>query len=395
MMACRLYGKEDTTHFFLPWVPLIYTVAEGFSFDWAKLMSDSLTSRITEYRAQKASGRTSSFFMSAYIMDAIFFMTPFPLMSWSWTPSDAEPIHVYHSKLWEDKAKDFIYEIFNWVMVPMHVAIFGHPPPRISDNITANLSNVADWYIEAEYSYIRVFSTSIPPHVLSLFLPDKLICHEIARQVVLGGISKELKGLSKKVWPPFPIHIGSYSLLDFGHAKAEATTLEEMKLVNIEFKKHDPNKVVSNHLANCGLKRYEHEDSPHDEIFRGARSYSEVLSRIQALPPGDMADFLKFKEHRKSCLPLILQGKTPKLPDVQQTEAKGSKNSSPGKEKNQEGTEKKDTSEQGAEIPDRGEKNPEAVAPGKRVLSQAEIPSQKAGDTSPTTSKESGHRHYP
>jgi hypothetical protein len=49
MMACRLYGKEDTTHFFLPWVSLIHTVVEGFSFDWDKLMSDSLTSRITEY----------------------------------------------------------------------------------------------------------------------------------------------------------------------------------------------------------------------------------------------------------------------------------------------------------------------------------------------------------
>ena len=49
MMACRMYGKEDTTHFFLPWELLIYTVVEGFSFDWAKLLSDSLTSRITEY----------------------------------------------------------------------------------------------------------------------------------------------------------------------------------------------------------------------------------------------------------------------------------------------------------------------------------------------------------
>jgi hypothetical protein len=88
-------------------------------------------------------------------------------------------------------------------------------------------------------------------------------------KTVLGGISKELKGVSKKVWPPFPIHIGAYSLLDFGHAKAEATALEEMKLVDIEFKKHDPSKVVSNHLASCGLKRYEHEDSPHDEIFLG------------------------------------------------------------------------------------------------------------------------------
>jgi hypothetical protein len=74
-----------------------------------------------------------------------------------------------------------------------------------------------------------------------------------------------------------------YSLLDFGHAKAKAMDLEEMKLVDIEFKKHKPSKVVSNHLVSCSLKGYEHEDSPHDEIFWGARSFSEVLSHIQAL----------------------------------------------------------------------------------------------------------------
>jgi hypothetical protein len=77
----------------------------------------------------------------------------------------------------------------------MHVSIFGHPPPRISDNITANLSSVADWYIEVEFSYIRVFGTSIPPYALPLFLPDKLVCREITRQTMLGGISKELKGV--------------------------------------------------------------------------------------------------------------------------------------------------------------------------------------------------------
>jgi len=57
-------------------------------------------------------------------------------------------------------------------------------------------------------------------------------------------------------------------------------TLEEMKLVDIEFKKHDPHKVVGNHMESCGLKRYEHEDSPHDDIFRGERSYSEFLSQV-------------------------------------------------------------------------------------------------------------------
>jgi hypothetical protein len=179
-------------------------------------------------------------------------------------------------------------------MVPLHVAIFSQPLPRISDSVATNLSSMEDWYIEVKFSYIKVFGTSIPPLALPLFFPDKLLCHEIARQTMLGRISKELKGVSKKVWPPFPIHIGAYSLLDFGHAKDEAMVLEEMKLVDIELKKHDPSKVVRNHLVSCGLKRYEHEDSPHDEIFWGARSYLEVLSRIQALPPVDKADFFKF-----------------------------------------------------------------------------------------------------
>jgi hypothetical protein len=80
-------------------------------------------------------------------------------------------------------------------MVPVHVAIFSQPPPRISDNIKAKLSSVADWYIEAKFSYIRVFGTSVPPYALPLFFPDKLLCLKIARQTDLDGISKELKGV--------------------------------------------------------------------------------------------------------------------------------------------------------------------------------------------------------
>jgi hypothetical protein len=53
-----------------------------------------------------------------------------------------------------------------------------------------------------------------------------------------------------------------FSLFDFGHSKVEATALEEINLVNIEFKKHDPQKIVGNHMAFCNLKRYYHEESP-------------------------------------------------------------------------------------------------------------------------------------
>ena len=99
MMMCRLYGKENTTHFFLPWVPIIHTMAEGYSFDWAKILLGSLTSEITEYQTQKDKGQSTSFLMSTYFMDVICFMMPFPLMGWSWTPESVEPIHIYHSKL--------------------------------------------------------------------------------------------------------------------------------------------------------------------------------------------------------------------------------------------------------------------------------------------------------
>jgi hypothetical protein len=201
-------------------------------------------------------------------------------------------IHVYHSKLWEEKASDFVYEIFNWVMVPLHVTIFGHLPSKILDIIAVNLSSIADWYMEGKFSYLRVFGASVPPNALPLFIPDRMDFCEVSRQTIISGIRKELKGYSKKVWPPFPTHLHSYSLLYFGHAKAEATTLEDLKLVHVEFKKNDPHRVISNHLANCGIKRFEHENFPLDDIFRGTRSYAEVFPRIQDLAPEERADVL-------------------------------------------------------------------------------------------------------
>jgi hypothetical protein len=85
-----------------------------------------------------------------------------------------------------------------------------------------------------------------------------------------------LKVAHKKVWPTFPIQVGMFTLLDFGHSKVEAATLEDVKLVDIEFKKHDPHRIVENHLAYFNMKRYIHENYPYDEIFIGVRSYEEV-----------------------------------------------------------------------------------------------------------------------
>ena len=74
-----------------------------------------------------------------------------------------------------------------------------------------------------------------------------------------------------------------FSLLDSGHSKVEVAALEDVKLVDIEFKSHDPHKIVENHLAQFNMKIYVHENSPYDEIFRGVRSYEEVHDRFQTL----------------------------------------------------------------------------------------------------------------
>jgi hypothetical protein len=96
------------------------------------MLSDNLAKGIVDYRTMKSKGRTTkskghpaTFYLYSYVMDAICFMTPFPLMNWSWTPSSSKPIHFCQSKLWEEKAKDLFYEICHNVVVPVHIDIYG------------------------------------------------------------------------------------------------------------------------------------------------------------------------------------------------------------------------------------------------------------------------------
>jgi hypothetical protein len=298
LMLCRLFGKKSPTHFPAEWVPLLHEAAEGYSFNWNKILSDNLAKEVIEYQTARSKGRPIAFYMSAYIMDAICFTTPFPLMNWSWNPTCTEPIHEYHSKLWEENAKDSFYEICHFVVIPVHQMLYGCTPPRISETVIGNLKAVVDWFIEENFSYIRVFGCSIPPHALPKFLPDRLVCREVAYQIVTGGIGIELKTTQKKLWPVFPVQIGKFSLLNLGHSKVEAAALEEVKLVDLEHKKHDPYQIVGSHMAHCSMKAYEHEKSPCDDMFKGARTYEEVLDRVHALSPDLQTSFLTFQRHR-------------------------------------------------------------------------------------------------
>jgi hypothetical protein len=320
MMLCRLFGRKDPCHFHADWTPFLEEVSEGRSFNWHKILSDNLTSEVVNYKAARSKGQPVSFYMSAYIMDAICFMTPFPLMNWSWNVSCPEPVHKYHSALWEENAKNVFYEVCHYVIIPLHKIFFGCEPPRISNTIIENLKSVADWFIEENFSYVRVYGCSIPPHALPKILPDRLICREVAYQLVKGGIGLELKAQQKKAWPSFPVYIGKFILLNLGHSKAEAESLDEVKLASIEHRKHDPYQIISRHYIQCNLKAYEHEISVYDDVFKNVKSYEEVQNRVQALSPDAQVGFASFQRHRRSCLPKILQGEmSTSLPEQETT----------------------------------------------------------------------------
>jgi hypothetical protein len=68
------------------------------------------------------------------------------------------------------------------------------------------------------------------------------------------------------------MYVRKFSLLNLGHYKVEAEALEEIKMVDIEHRKHNPYQLVSIHL-----KAHEHEQSFYDDIFKEVKTYEEVL----------------------------------------------------------------------------------------------------------------------
>ena len=69
MMLCRL--KKKPTHLLVEWVAIMNEVAEGYTFNWAKMLSNNLTKEIVDYKTSKSKGKPAPFYMSTYVMDVI------------------------------------------------------------------------------------------------------------------------------------------------------------------------------------------------------------------------------------------------------------------------------------------------------------------------------------
>lgn len=97
--------------------------------------------------------------------------------------------------------------------------LYDKDAPRCSPKADVDILPVARWFGEELFTYVRVLGSSASPHVLPLYVPDKLMAREIAYQTCgEGGLTKYLKDKKKAIWPQFPVAYGAFSLFDVGHA---------------------------------------------------------------------------------------------------------------------------------------------------------------------------------
>jgi len=130
---------------------------------------------------------------------------------------------------------------------------------------------------------VRLFGSLTKPHVLPLYVPDKLLARELAYQIIVAGTSRTLKDSKKQMWPIFPLRCGIFTLHDYKHAKKEVEKIQMLNLATILNKKYDPRKVSHNVIAQAKLSKFDHEADDSDDLFASAEIFLQVkaLARIR------------------------------------------------------------------------------------------------------------------
>jgi len=314
IMMCRLWGLHDYAVFSIEMVPLMEAAVNSVIMDWATILLDKLATAVMDFRNKTVitERKFPPFYYSAYILDTLCFNSEFPVLDWRWTPQDPTAIHIYHQKLWKTSYKDHLYQICNGFMVPIYYSIFDKPIPKISYQASVDLTTVGSWFGEENFTYVRVFGSQANPHVLPLYISDKMLAREIAYQISAESTTQMLKKEKKKGWPSFPLRCGLYTLHDLKHAEKEATKIQSLTLETIPNRPFDPKKVAYNALEQAKLSKFEHKEDMCDDLFIATESIGQArnLAKIKYNDEG-LTEINRLREQRLQTLPLDLLATTP------------------------------------------------------------------------------------
>ena len=179
------------------------------------------------------------------------------------------------------------------------------------DEASVDLTSIGIWFGEEKFTYIKLFGNTTDPHILPLYILDKLFAREIAYQIIVEGMSRNLKESKKQTWPSFPLRCGSFTLHDFKHAEKEAEKNKMLKLAILPKRQYDPKSVAYNFTSHVKIAKFKHEKDNYDDFFASDELFSQVkqLAKIKWGVEG-LDEFYKFRTQRLHTLRLDLLNTT-------------------------------------------------------------------------------------
>jgi hypothetical protein len=139
-------------------------------------------------------------------------------MNLNWHPSELT-VHVYYNILWENRYNKFYVVIYDQFIVPIYFFLFKKECPRLLGKAKKVIVKIGHWYLDEQETYIRIFGATGAPHLLLVYVPDRLVLGEIYYQSIIQGYNATLVKDKKRYFIPYGFHIGFYMVKDTTHAK--------------------------------------------------------------------------------------------------------------------------------------------------------------------------------
>ena len=129
----------------------------------------------------------------------------------------------------------------------VYFLIFNKEAPAFSQEAKSLIATMGDWYVGESFTYIRVYGNNAA-HMLPKVMRDMLVLEEISFQTVTEGIYRKCAAPKRKVWPRFPITLGSLSVPTSTWASELSDHIMSLELGFASKRRHNPKGMVNLHL---------------------------------------------------------------------------------------------------------------------------------------------------
>jgi hypothetical protein len=155
--------------------------------------------------------------------------------------------------LWENKYKEDYELICNGLFSTLYQVIFGEEAPCLSPEGQKIVKEYGDCYMTPDEVYIRVASSTKPPHWLPRLVPDTLLLQEISYQRYVNGVAASLDQNNKCICPLFPLITQVCKIENFKQDKDEVGVLTSYKFKEVTFKRDHPQGKLKEHIQHVGF----------------------------------------------------------------------------------------------------------------------------------------------